>query len=209
MTTPHPKTYRYVNDIMSEWGITDPWAILPTNLAPRSTYADGSRMTFAGVSGNDNATTTHPHFWAKSFAEELRRLSGFTRGRHTDVVEFLSSSVSRRQVVAGIYAVAEITAADVRGVLAELKLAEAAVNDVRREAKDNGTFVGGLAEVLHVLGAAREEEMEMEGENGGGVALPVGERKRWPAVMSLPVLDSTRQRSTQAADDAAYYEREL
>lgn len=77
-------------------------------------------------------------------------------------------------------------------------------------------FVGGV-EGMPVLDAVKEEVVEKEREDmmevdGGGVALPVGQGRAWP-VISLPVLDSARQRSTQegsrVANDAAYNEREL
>jgi hypothetical protein len=88
------KTYRYIADTMSNWGITDANAILPPDYSPHELVALGSQATFAdllrrpGTIGTMDALT-----WSKTFAEALKTLSGISIGRHGEVVQLLVDMV--------------------------------------------------------------------------------------------------------------------
>jgi hypothetical protein len=191
MAAPQSKTERYFTDILSNWSLTDPTTILPANWAPCDPYGTELLTFYDLQTPGVSVTTTHPTAWPKHFAEDLRKLSGVTRGQHAQAVQILVETAQQRAIIKGEFAVAQITSADVKSVLERWKVAETAV----KEEVDNKTFVGGSE------GGLPEEKKE-----DGGVAVPSG--GGWS--MALPILDSVRQQSGRSgAEDAQYHEREL
>ncbi|KAH3965627.1 hypothetical protein HBI56_021400 [Parastagonospora nodorum] len=195
------KTHRYIADTMFNWRITDPNAILPPDYSPRELLAFGSQATFADLLRRPGTIGTMDALaWSKYFAEAMKKLSAVSIGRHSEVVQLLIDMIAERRAQQGDAAVAEIMTVDLKGAverwegmererLGLFALASAAVEEARREERDNGVFVGGLME-----GLPREEDGGAPVTGGGG------------GFFTIPILDSARQ---TGAGDAQYTEREL
>jgi hypothetical protein len=124
----------------------------------------------------------NPFRWPKHFAEELRKLNGYSQGCHVEAIDLVLAAPHHRRTKEGVDAVAHITSGDVKGALERWTTAETAVQEVRREAADNATFTGGLGESLADIANAAQ------GLSGGGVVVNAG-----GGFFDLPLLDSTRQ----------------
>jgi hypothetical protein len=186
------KIHRYVDDIMSNWSLSDPTTTLPLDWSPREHLA-GQRATFDDLRRNPGAIATyHPLQWSKYFAEGLGKFSGMSCGKHREAVSILVNVAQERARSQGWEAVAEITSGDVRGAAEAwvercemLALATGAVEEVRREERDNGLFVGKLGAALP----------RVDGEGEGGV--PVG----GGGFFEIAVLDSARQQTSGGDGD--------
>lgn len=154
MSTASQRTADYVAIIMKHWGLSDPSAILPSNIAPRA------------PSGID-VLLKAPHLWPYRFTQELRKLSGRTKGRQDHAIALLCAVVEARQLE-DPFGVQEASTGGIRKVVKEMGR-QKAWGELAEEKEASETFGGEVVGMRDAL-----EEVEQSGGKGKGKGKQVG-----------------------------------